>query len=252
MTGRTRLALAAVGLLVLLAIAGCLSPVSDADLKENATYDWEANASATYHIYTNNYTAVLDLQNRTSVELYLEDALGSNQALPISALQFRYENGTVVNNSAFDVDAGRSKITIEPPARNGTMAFAVERSGPDFRTPVVVDGSHEVLLPPGREIAIPFVSRAVPGDYTTRTVGDRVVIRWESVDRDSILVSFYRGRDVWLFGGLAGIVLTVGAVGLVYYRRQILKLEERRKELGLDIDQEDDDPRDRGPPPGMG
>ena len=251
MTGRTRLALAAVGVLALLAIAGCLSPVSDADLKENATYDWEANASATYHIYTNNYTAVLDLQNRSSVELYLEDAFGSNQALPISALQFRHENGTVVNDSAFAVETGRSKVTFEPPAPNGTVAFTVSRSGPDFRTPVVVDGSHEVLLPPGREIAIPFVSRAVPGNYTTRTVGDRVAIKWESVDRDSILVSFYRGRDVWLFGGLAGIVLSVGVIGLAYYRRQISELEEQRKELGLDVGNEDDDPRDRGPPPGM-
>ncbi|WP_135662405.1 DUF5803 family protein [Halorhabdus rudnickae] len=252
MTGRTRLALAAVGLLVLLAIAGCLSPVSDADLQENATYDWETNASATYHIHTNNYTAVLDLHNQSSVELYLEDALGSNQALPISGLQFRHQNGTVVNDSAFTVDAGRSKVTLEPPAPNGTLAFTASRSGPDFRTPVVVNGSHEVYLPPGRDIAIPFVSRAVPGNYTTRAVGDRVAIRWGSVDRESILVSFYRSRDVWLFGGLAAIVLTVGVIGLAYYRRQISALEDQRKELGLDVDSEDDDPRDRGPPPGMG
>ncbi|WP_181687113.1 DUF5803 family protein [Halorhabdus salina] len=251
MTGRRRLALAVVGLFVLLAISGCLSPVSDADLEENATYDWETNASATYHIYTNNYTAVLDVNNRSSIELFLEDAFGSNQALPISALKFRYPNGTVVNNSAFAVETGRSKVTLEPPARNGTAAFTVARSGPDVRTPVVVSGSHEVHLPPGRAIALPFVSRAVPGNYTTRTADERVVVRWESVDRDTILVSFYRNRDVLLFGGLGGIVLTIGLVGLAYYRRQISKLEGQREELGLDVDTEDD-PRDRGPPPGMG
>ena len=251
MTGRTRITLIVVGVLALLATAGCLSPVSDADLEENATYDFETNASATYQINTNNYTAVLDIQNRSSVELYLEDALGSNQALPISALQFRHENGTVVNNSAFSVEAGQEKVTIEPPAPNGTMAFTVDRSGPQFRTPVVVNGSHEVHLPPGREITIPVISRALPGNYSTQGIGDRVAVRWESVDRDSIVVKFYRGRDVLLFGGLAAIVLTIGAVGLLYYRRQIAELEAQRKELGLDVDS-DDDPRDRGPPPGMG
>jgi hypothetical protein len=251
MTGRRRLVLAVVGLLALIAISGCLSPVSDADLEEDATYDWETNASATYHIYTNNYTAILDVNNRSSIELFLEDAFGSKQALPISALQFRYPNGTVVNESAFSVETGRSKVMLDPPARNGTVAFTVARSGPDFRTPVVVSGSHEVHLPPGRAISLPFISRAVPGNYTTRSADERVVLRWESVERNTILVSFYRNRDVLLFGGLGGIVLATGAIGLVYYRRQISKLESQREELGLDVDGEDDDPRDRGPPPGM-
>ncbi|MFB6201723.1 MAG: DUF5803 family protein [Halorhabdus sp.] len=251
MNGRSRFTLAVVGLFALIAIAGCLSPVSDADLKEDATYDFETNASATYHVYTNNYTAVLELHNRSSVELFLEDAFGSKQALPISALQFRYPNGTVVNSSAFSVDAGRATVTIEPPAANGTMAFTVTRTGPQFRTPVVVNGSHEVLLPPGRKVALPIISRAIPANYTTSQRGNRVVLRWESVDRDTIVVKFYRNRDVLLFGGLAGIVLLIGAVGLVYYRRKITQLKATRQELGLDVDTEDDDPRDRGPPPGM-
>ncbi|QGN06844.1 hypothetical protein Hrd1104_05745 [Halorhabdus sp. CBA1104] len=252
MTGRRRLALAVAGLFALLAISGCLSPVSDADLKENATYNWESNASASYTLYTNNYTAVLDVNNRSSIELFLEDAFGSNQALPISALQFRYPNGTVVNNTAFSVETGRSKVTLEPPARNGTAAFTVARSGPDFRTPVVVSGSHEVHLPPGRAISLPFISRAVPGNYTTQTVDDRVVVKWGSVERETILLSFYRNRDVLLFGGLAGVVVAIGLVGLAYHRRQISRLEAQREQLGLDVDTEDDDPRDRGPPPGMG
>jgi len=239
------------GLVLLVGISGCLSPVSDEQLAENATYQWDNDANATYYLYPGNYTAVIDIQDRQSMELFTRDALGSNQALPISSLQFRYENGTVVDNEAFEVQAGRSKVTIEPPAPNGSVAFTAPRSGPQFHTRTLVDGSHEVFLPPGREVTLPVISRVIPGEYTTDQVGDRVVVRWADVDRDTITVKYYLGRDVLLFGGLAAIVLLVGVAGLAYYRRQISELEAQREELGLDVEVEDDDPRDRGPPPGM-
>lgn len=238
-------------LFALLVLSGCLSPVNDEQLAENGTYQWDNDANATYYLYPGNYTAVIDVQNRTSVELFTRDAIGSDQALSISALEFRYENGTVVDNEAFDVQTSQSRVTITPPAPNGSVGFTAPRSGPRFHTRTLVDGSHEVFLPPGREVALPLISRVVPGEYTTDRVGDRVVVRWDSVDRDTIAVEFYQDRDVVLFGGLASIVLVIGLVGLAYYRRQISALEAQREDLGLDVDVEDDDPRDRGPPPGM-
>ncbi|MEF8908480.1 MAG: DUF5803 family protein, partial [Haloarculaceae archaeon] len=63
-------------------------------------------------------------------------------------------------------------------------------------------------------------------------------------------VRYYLQRDLWIFGGIAVVSVTLGIGGLVYYLRQIRQLEEKREELGLDVDYEDD-PTDDGPPPGM-
>ncbi|ERJ07728.1 membrane lipoprotein [Halorhabdus tiamatea SARL4B] len=251
MNARTRLLLGIVGLVGLLALAGCLSPVSDADLAENATYDWEADANASYRLYAGNYTAVVDIQDRESLELFLPDGLGSRQAIPISGLKFRYPNGTVANDSVYEVSTGRSEVVLEPPVSNGTVAFTARRSGSDFRTRVLVEGTHEVALPPNKRVGLPVFSRVVPGDYETGRVGDRTIISWNSIDRDLITIQTYLERDLLLFGGIVVIALVVGAFGLVYYRREIAKLRTEREELGLDVDQDEDDPRDRGPPPGM-
>lgn len=251
MIDRRRTLLVLGGLLVLVGTAGCLSPVSDEQLAENATYNWGRDANASYQVYAGNYTAVLKLDNQTELELFDRDGFGSKQALPISSLQFRYPNGTVVNDSAYEISTSQSMVTIEPPDPNGTVAFTAPRNGPRFHTRVLVEGTHEVRLPPGREVTIPIISKVVPGNYSTETVENQVVIHWTEVDRDTLSVKFYRGRDVLLFGGMASIVLLIGAVGFVYYRREISKLESQREDLGLDVDSEDDDPRDRGPPPGM-
>lgn len=251
MNGRRRALLAVAGLVVMLAVAGCLSPVSDAELAENATYEFDREADASYRIYPGNYTAVLDIHNRSSIELFQRDGLGSKQALAISALQFRYENGTVVNDSAFDVSTSQSMVTVEPPTPNGTVAFTVPRTGSQFQTRVLVEGSHEVILPPGQKVTLPVLSRVVPGNYTTASIDDRVVVQWGAVERETITVKYYQDRDLFLFAGLAGVVLVIGAAGLVYFRRQVWKLRAQREELGLNVEEDEDDPRDRGPPPGM-
>jgi hypothetical protein len=40
-------------------------------------------------------------------------------------------------------------------------------------------------------------------------------------------------------------------VGGLYYYRQIRSLRQQREEIGLDVETEDDDLGDDGPPPGM-
>ncbi|WEL17467.1 putative membrane protein [Halorhabdus sp. SVX81] len=253
MKGQTRLVFGLLGLLGLLALAGCLSPVSDADLAENATYDWDTDANATYRLYGGNYTAVIEIRNQDSLELFLEDGLGSKMAIPISGLKFQYPNGTVGNDSVYEVSTGQSEVVLEPPVGNGTVAFTAERSGPNFRTRTLVEGSHEVALPPNKRVGLPVVSRVVPGGYETEQVEDRVVLQWDSLDRNTISVKTYLERDILLFGGLVALAVAVAVIGVLYYRREIAKLRRERTELGLDVEDEseDDDPRDRGPPPGM-
>ncbi|ACV10475.1 conserved hypothetical protein [Halorhabdus utahensis DSM 12940] len=253
MNSRTRFVFGVVGLLGLLALAGCLSPVSDADLAENATYDWDTEANATYRLYAGNYTAVVEIQDQASLELFLEDGLGSEQPIPISGLKFQYPNGTVGNDSVYSVSTGRSKVVLEPPVENGTVAFTARRSGSTFRTRTLVAGSHEVALSPNKRVGLPVVSRVVPGGYETERSGDRVLLQWDTIERNTISIKTYLERDLVLFGGLVGIVSVVAVIGLAYYRREIAKVRRQRQELGLDVEGEtdDDDPRDRGPPPGM-
>jgi hypothetical protein len=108
-----------------------------------------------------------------------------------------------------------------------------------------------MVLPPSARIGVPLLSQAGPGGYTTAVAGDRMTVRWEGVDGGTVRVRYYLQRDLMLFGGLAVLVLVVGVGGALYYVREIRTLEQRRKEMGDEVEY-DDDPRDRGPPPGMG
>jgi len=74
-------------------------------------------------------------------------------------------------------------------------------------------------------------------------------IRWENPDRN-VFVRYYLQRDILIFGGLVAVLGAVMVGGLIYYLRQIRELENKRKEMGLDVEA-DDDEFDDGPPPGM-
>jgi hypothetical protein len=92
-----------------------------------------------------------------------------------------------------------------------------------------------------------------PGSETSTDDQSRTRIVWSGeneVSADSISVQFYLQRDLYIFAGIALLLTVVGGGGLLYYRRQIQQLRERREELGLDVETEDDD-LDQGPPPGM-
>ena len=98
--------LLAVGLVVLLAgLAGCTSvfgpgqPNPD-QLAENASYDWDTNATTTYNISRSSYTAVVETGNRSFVVVYQTDELGTDQPLTPRGLQFRYANGTVIRSNS--------------------------------------------------------------------------------------------------------------------------------------------------------
>jgi len=249
---RRRLALG--GLLVLVVLSGCAgsTQVSEEDLSGDAEYSWETDAAVAVDVSDASYQTVVNLTNTSTLELYQRDALGGDGSVRISALQFRYPNGTVVNategNLSATLEAERTRIDL--PAEAGKVGYTAERVGNQFTLPVFADGSYSVRLPPSTRVGVPLLSHADPGGFETSVADNRMTLRWDTLSDGSISVRYYLQRDLWIFGGVAVVSVTLGVGGLAYYLRQIRQLEEKREELGLDIDYEDD-PTDDGPPPGM-
>lgn len=249
-----RKVLALVALLVLVAGAGCLTGgPSQEDLNRNATYDWNTTTNVSITLIDGGYQSIYTVSNRTELEVYGRDTFGQREALStLSSLQFQYPDGRTVNASAFNVSSDRDGTTLELPGEDGKVAFTVERNGKELRTPVFVDGaSYTVLLPEGTGVGIPILAHVVPGDYNVTTDDGRPRLTWSNVESDDLLVQYYLERDLLIFGGFFLIAFAAALGGGLYYWRQIRGLEKRRDEVALDVDDEDDDPRDRGPPPGM-
>lgn len=283
-----RKALALVALVLLLATSGCLrfftgGPISTADLAENETYDWSVDADASIDVHRSNYTAVWAVSNRTtgsrsgnySMEVFTRDTLGTERPLEVSAVQFRYENGTVLryarrNGSVgvvaeqpdgsvtpapgtLAVDTTRSRTVIYLPANEtGQLAYTAPKNGKQVSTPQFVSGSYRLVLPENGEVGLPILAQVRPSATRTEQIDDRVHVHWRGVpggERQPLVVRYYLERDLLLFASIAvGMTLT-GLVGLVYYALQIRKTRRQREEVGLDVDTGDDDRE--GPPPGM-
>lgn len=256
---RRRRLLGAFALATLILSSGCLGifgpdSVSDEQLDAEPSEPYAWNASVDAHITVTEdaqFRAVYQL-NGSSVELYRRDGFGGRNAIPISAVRYRYPNGTVVAGSEFDERGGgiertRDEVRVQTPADGGgKLAFTSESSPKRFTLPTFVEGSYEVVLPPDRRIDFPVFGSATPRGYETFQRGDRTHVRWDEVTSRSVIVQFYHQRDLYIFGGLAGVLLLVGGGGALYYHRQLEALRNQRREVGLDV--EDDD----GPPPGGG
>jgi hypothetical protein len=250
------------GLVVALAAtAGCSSLFgsggpSEEQLTAPGEYDWETPANTTFNVTRSQFTTVVDVHNRSSVVVYRTDEIGTDQPLPIRALQFRYPNGTVVTANDTDLSARtqNQRTNISLPAEEGKVAFTAPRpNAKRFATPVFVEGSHAVVLPPRARVGLPLLSQVNPGRYNTSVNGttNRMTVSWGSVDRGPIVTRYYLQRDILIFGSIASVLLVVGVVGGLYYYRQIRSLRQQREEIGLDVETEDDDLGDDGPPPGM-
>ena len=248
--------LLALGALVLAAaMAGCFgsSEIPADRLNENATYDWETSANATFNISRSSYATVLNVTNE-SIEVWQRDAIEGETPVRLRALKFQFENGTVVRSnetSNLTASTGNDRTTIEMPTNSGKVAYTATRSGKSFSTPVFVNGSHEVVLPPGARVGLPLLSQVGPGNWNSSVENNRMTLRWGNLTDGTINARYYLERDLLLFAGLAVIAILVGAGGALYYLRQIRGLEAKREELGIDIDYEDDEFGDDGPPPGM-
>jgi hypothetical protein len=228
--------LAVLGMVVL---AGCMGGViSEEALSEEATYDWNTSSTVTVDVSGSSYTAVYTLDNVSSIELYHRGDLGGEEPIPIRAIKFRYPNGTVVNASAMDVSETDSRTVVEFPAADGQFAYTANSGNGDLFFPVVVNGSHEVLLPPGTRISAPIIGVAEPAGFEKTMVEDRVRLVWPAPDRDVITVSYYLQRDLYIFGGLIGLLGVVAGGGWLYFRYQIRQLAKNRE--GVDVESEEE------------
>ncbi|WP_424018317.1 DUF5803 family protein [Halorientalis pallida] len=251
-----RLVLGVVALAALVTLAGCsvLGPGEpDAEaLGKNVSYNWSTDANATIDINDTRYEAVYRVENRSSIELYDRDALGTEHPLEIEGLKFRFRNGTVRNLTADDVELSRKRMTVSIPGENvsGKVAFSSPRNGKSFSLPTFLSGRYVVTLPESARVGVPILAQVSPGGYDSTLRNDRVTLTWDDVEQRSLSIRWYLERDLWLFGGLVVIALLLGIGGTLYYLRQIRALESRREEVGLDVDTGDDFDDD-GPPPGM-
>lgn len=252
---RRRRLLAVLALVAAVALAGCsfgASELTDEDLTGEETYNWETEANATFDLTagSNSYAAVIQIRNRSELEIFRETAIRGNEAIDVETLRFRYTNGTVVNATEAPISArvGSDSTTLRLPADNGTLGYTAPRSGKSFSIPTFVEGSHRLDLPANARVTIPLLSQVSPDGYDTAVRDDRVVLRW-SDPGGGLSVRYYLVRDLYLFGGLTlvGAALAVG--GAAYYLLGIRRAKRRRDEVGLDV--EYDDEFDDGPPPGM-
>ena len=260
---RRRLVLA-LGLLALVALAGCSSPFGgggpdETQLNRDANYDWDTNATTTYNVTKTQFSGVVTVKNESYIELWQRDELGTEEPLDVAALRFRYPNGTVVapaNRSSFGVETGQNRANVSLPQAGGQLAFTADRpNAKQFSVPAYLESAHsvEVTLPPQARVGIPLLSKVSPGRSATSVdeSTDRMTVRWNEVDRGPVLVRYYLARDLLIFGGVGGLLTLVGVGGALYYLRQIRVLERRREEIGLDVEMDSDDLDDDGPPPGM-
>lgn len=256
---RRRRALLAVALAVFLAGCGVFGGGGEIDqgaLTSDQEYDWESESTVMVDLGVSSdvYTAVVNISQRSSLGVYREDTFRGETSVPIEALQFQFTNGTVVNatHSGLTASQGSDETTIELPAENGSVAFTAPREGKSWTSPAYVDGEYELRLPEGTRVGLWGLSRSTPDPDETVVEDDQMTIYWEGVERgDPLSVRYYLVRDLYLFGALGAIALSIGIGGLVYYYRQIRRARSKREDVGLDIDVEDDDFGDDGPPPGM-
>lgn len=254
---RKRLVLA-IGLLALLAAsAGCTSvlgpgSISDEKLGRNATYDWNSGQDVTYNVTSHEYQAVYTLDGKGTLEIHQEESFGEEAPVEISAVQFRYPNGTVVKANHITVKKTKSSTIIKPPQGHGKLAYTASRQGKTFYVPTYLkDKTYEVIIPQGMRVDTFLLSDVNPGSSETVMLDGREHVIWsEPVKSDSISVRYYLARDKWIFAGIVGVALLIGMIGLTYYRYQIRQLERQREEMGLNVDISDDD-MGNGPPPGM-
>lgn len=246
-----RLALAVGLVLLMTTMAGCsviFGGIDDETLDAEGEYDdlRESDADVAIDVEGGEFRAVYDLNGTEELSLY-RSGLYADDPLDIRAVRYWYPNGTELTGSEIDVDQDRSSTDVAVPDGNGTLAFSGDAGAKTFSLPAYVSGSYEVTLPRGQRTNNFFFGDVNPGGYDREIVDDRERLTWDELD-STISVRFFLDRDIYLFAGLVGVVTVLGggALGVTYLK--VKRLRERREEMGLDVDLDDDSD---GPPPGM-
>jgi hypothetical protein len=152
-------------------------------------------------------------------------------------VKFRHPNGTVVNASSIAVEEKGSKVVVEPPAEEGHLAFTASTVPKDFRSPVFAEGSTEVILPRGMRVHVPLFATISPGGHETFAEDGRVHVLWEETPSSGLYVRYYLERDFYIYTGIVVGLLALGAVGVVYFRLKIRRIERERHEAGLEMEE---------------
>lgn len=251
---------ALLALVAVVFLAGCGlfggGEIDEDDLVGEQEYNWESNATTAVDlsVSSNAYAAVVDVEGQSSLEVYRVSTFRGDSSVSIEALQFQFPNGTIVDATHQNLTAieGSDETTINLPAENGSVGFTASRDGKRYSSPVFVDGDYEIELPESTRVGIWGLSRTSPSPDETVLEDDQMTLHWEDMERgDAISIRYYLVRDMYLFGGLLAISLSLAIGGFTYYYRQIRRAQAKREEVGLDVDMEDDDLEDDGPPPGM-
>jgi hypothetical protein len=273
MNSRRLLALG--GLFVLVALSGCTAfggggEISNDTLQKNASYDWNTSVNASYDVSkepllsfsSDTYQAVIRVQNRSNISVHRESLFRGKQPVTVKALQFQFTNGTVVNATHANLTGIKksSRTVMRLPANNGTVGYTANwggagglGSGPrTWRVRTAVEGSHNVTMPAGARTNIPLLSAVSPGSTESTVENNRVRLHWDDLDSGAITVRYFLLRDLYLFSIILLLATLAGVGGVAYYYRQIRSAREKRKEVGLDVEQDDDDDiGNDGPPPGV-
>ncbi len=251
---------AVLALLAVIFLSGCTlfggGEINEDQLTSEQEYQWDSNATTTINLSVSkdSYAAVIKLEDQSELEIYEEDTFRGETSVPIEALQFRFTNGTVVNATHPQLRAvkNRDETLIELPAENGSVGYTAPRSGKGWTGPTLVSGSVEMQLPEGTRVGLWGLSRANPNPDQNTVENDRTILGWDDVEQgDPISVRYYLVRDAYIYGGLLALVVSLGIGGVTYYYRQVRRAQRKREDVGLDVDVEDDDIGDDGPPPGM-
>lgn len=260
-----RLLLGAGLALLLAASAGCLGlfggGISDARLDRNATYDWHevpgwnttngtpepVESEGTTDVFVNvtggGYHAVYHIDNRTEAEFEVwTRGISNDNPVDISALRFRYPNGTTVNGSELRVYKTNYRTHVVLPTEdgsvNGTLAFSGPAEPKHFRLWNYMEGTYEVVLPSGFRTSFFLFGQVVPSpDNRFVDEDDRLHLEWtdeEDPVSGRMTIKYYLQRDFYIFTGSATILGLAALLGLGYYWYQIRELTELREEMGFD------------------
>lgn len=229
----------AVGVLVVfIAMTGCLGggPITQSDLDANASYDWSTETTVRYNVTGETFTAVTQVTNGTAVEAYRVTEFQGEQPIRVSAVRFRYPNGSVVTVNVSAVEQTDSRTVIDPPADDGKLGYTARSFPKEFTVGVARAGSYEVVLPRDMRIGIPLLGTISPGGAELRVVDDRVHLRWSSLSGGEIALHYYLERDFWLFTALVVGLTVIGIFGAIYYWFRIQQLEDQRRATGLEVE----------------
>lgn len=231
---------AAVGVLTILIVTtGCLGGggVTQEQLDENASYNWSIDTEIRFNVTGTTFQGVATVTNGSPVEVYRITEFQGEQPLDVSAVRFRYPNGSVTTLNVSAVEQQNSRTLIHPPAEIGYIGYTARAAPKHFSIGTPRDGAYEVILPKRMRIGVPVLGSISPGGADLSVNDNRVHLRWDDLSAGQISLQYYLERDFYLFAGLVvtGIVLAIG--GILYFRYRLRRLAAQRRDAGLEVEE---------------